>query len=474
MSGVSGAPCEQQCVMGVEMAAGVFGGSQLRVFKRAVIGALMLGVVWVYFGMLREMSAIKEATDFYKFYLSAERLHDGKGMYWLMPPRSAEGDPCHPSGQKEGLSEGWVKDAYPESEGCLHTNLNPPFFNLLIYPLSLVSYEFAWWFWVGLSVASVFASMFVINGAYGNGFERSVLTIAGLFCCYPLYVSFEYGQVTMILMFILVLGWRCMRGGMEFSAGFLLGLAASIKPFTALFLIGLLCFKSWRAVLAFVSVGVLAILAGAALDGWHSYTYYFRVISDVTWLSASWNASIAGFFYRFLGGSDNVPWMSLPIVRTFLVWLLNVVVAGFFVVLMWRVKGWGVKLRGDIFFAAAVPSMLLLSPLGWLYYFPLLLFSVVYVWSASDFVGNGRVAKWLIVSAVVLVSVPRVLISSSDMVGVRMWFWDGALYFYVLLALYAWICILVWPLKVSSTEAKGGNSDSAMPNLIRNLPQHAT
>jgi len=66
---------------------------------------------------------------------------------------------------------------------------------------------------------------------------------------------------------------------------------------------------------------------------------YLRVIDQVTWYAASWNASLRGFLSRIFGGSENQPLFNLPGVASGLNLLLSAGLLAALAWTAWRAKG---------------------------------------------------------------------------------------------------------------------------------------
>jgi hypothetical protein len=111
---------------------------------------------------------------------------------------------------------------------------------------------------------------------------------------------------------------------------------------------------------------------------------------------------------------------------------------------------WGIR-RGscgsaadhfDLVFSLALVEMLLISPYGWLYYFPLLILPLIVAWRFVKNYNINKIVLILIMFVWGLTTIPTPLIWAED---VRMnqpflWFTSAGLYFYALLA-FTGICM---------------------------------
>lgn len=428
-----------------------------RVLRLMVIGliavvAMMVGV-WLanlYITEWRALLQAPSATDFYKFYLSGKRLQQGLSMYWEPLPRQSLGDPCFVD------SQGHANDPVAFTDACLHPNLNPPFFAVLAWPLAHLDYAAAWAVWSVTSVAcgllgAVCLALTDVQQKAGRAWRIPLVCLA-LFAYFPTYASLTYGQTTLFVLLLLVLGWRSLRQGCDVQAGVWFGLAASLKPFVALALLAMLFGGYLRAFRAAFVTCILAAVMGLILVGWDDHRDYMKIAGDVTWLAASWNASFAGYFSRIFGGSENVPWLQASMLAKLLAALFSAAVLMVVGILLHRTREWSRGARVDILFALIVPAMLLISPLGWLYYFPLLCAGFAVVWRLSGALKSVHCARVALLMLLVLTSIPRVLEPARVMNDAYFWFWGGAIYSYALITYFLVVLAVAWRLSAPFSE----------------------
>lgn len=400
-----------------------------------------LFLVCFYIDGWRHLAKAPEATDFYKFYMSGERLIQGMSMYWEPLPRLMPGDPCYVS-----LSGNSVQPI-ASTEACLHPNLNPPFFAVLVWPLAQLEYATAWAVWCMVSLCCALLSMGLFVCAHvpqgENRWKWVALASAALLAYFPTYASFTYGQTTFFILLLLVAGWDALRNGRDCSAGVWLGLAASLKPFVALFFLALMFARHVRAVAFFVVTCAVAAAVGLMIAGWGAHLDYVRIAGDVTWLAASWNASFAGYFSRIFGGGENVPWANAPSLARFLSVVCSVATLLVVSCLLRRVRNWGRESQADVVFALVTPAMLLLSPLGWLYYFPLLFIALTVIWRLSLGLVGARYIRGGLLVIVMVTAIPRALEPARAMNDALSWFWSGAIYNYALIAFFVVVALAV-------------------------------
>jgi hypothetical protein len=93
--------------------------------------------------------------------------------------------------------------------------------------------------------------------------------------------------------------------------------------------------------------------------------------------------------------------------------------------------------------------MLLVSPLGWIYYFPFLLLPFLLLWKGAGLLEDGANFRWLAVLAWVLSSVFRSHLVPEQFGGdpVLILWWSGT-YFYALVL----FVLLIWTMQGRSAR----------------------
>lgn len=414
-----------------------------KVLRRTVLLLMVLGLIAFYVSSLGSMLNFPQSSDFYKFYLSGERLGQGLSMYWESPLRMMPGDPCFVS------ATGQATESALFSRACLHPNLNPPFFAALAWPLAYLSYANAWVVWCVINICCGLFSVWWVMRTYLKVpwdilLERTVLVWIIFFAYFPTYAALTYGQVTLFMLPMVVLSWSSLRSGREMQAGVWLGLALSLKPFFGVFILTFLIAQRWRAAVWCVLTGSIAAGLGLFLVGWDDHVNYLRVAREVTWLAVSWNGSFAGYFSRIFGGSENVPWLyteSLGRILTVSASLLTLIAVA---LLIFRVKRWFRSDQVDVLFAMTMPAMLLISPLGWLYYFPFLFLGFLVTWRLSAQLKSRRFIEMTLLGLLAVTAIPRALEPARTMNSAYFWFFGGAIYHYALLVLLVATAVAVW------------------------------
>jgi hypothetical protein len=236
-------------------------------------------------------------------------------------------------------------------------NYNPPQFHLLLIPVATLPLVAAFVVWTILTVIAAAATVVITmeeSRPDWSARERKLLFSAVLLCAGTGAVV-HLGQVGWIIALIATLAWRGARHSDWRAAGLWLGCAASLKPFLLVVFFALAVRQKWRALLfatlAFgTSLGLGAAVFGAkALLDWLTL---LRPGAPLVQKAYFINASLFALFAR--AGVPNI--------------LSAVLASSVVAVSILAVR----KADEDTTWLVATACALLASPLGWVYYFPLL------------------------------------------------------------------------------------------------------
>lgn len=382
-------------------------------------------------------------TDFFKFYLTGIRINHGQPAYWDVPPKMHTDDPCHPKNAK-GAHQETPKSPKPNQDslktGCLNPNLNPPLWGGLFALLANAPFAWALTIWQATSIACLLISILMISRSHKSERTNPHLTDHFLVLCtvslayFPVYVSHLGGQVTLLLTPLVVGSWLALRQGHATLAGIILGCLAVLKPFFGIFFVTLLM---GRRIKSATSMAIsAAVVSSISVMWWGIDTHlrYMHALRDVTWTAANWNGSLIGFFARIFGGAEGFSFYFQPDLSK----ILSTACSG---TLIWWV---GAKIRNDKrsvttssdhLFGVTLIIMLLVSPLGWIYYFPWLLIVIQVLWNSKNQVKEKQMQQMLASVFLAITCTPRDLVNAFSMTTAADFVWHGALYSYALIAL---------------------------------------
>ncbi|MCD8525515.1 MAG: hypothetical protein LRY67_07360 [Gammaproteobacteria bacterium] len=121
-----------------------------------------------------------------------------------------------------------------------------------------------------------------------------------------------------------------------------------------------------------MSFGLFSLMMGITplfFYGINIYKNFYLALGHIQWYSLNWNASLYGFFSRLLGETSQrtASILHIPTVGRLLYHSVSIL---YVCIMLYFFKK---KNPLSLAFSFTLSSMLLLSPLGWNYYFPLLI-----------------------------------------------------------------------------------------------------
>lgn len=232
---------------------------------------------------------------------------------------------------------------------------------------------------VALSLALITAELRVMLRP-----ARIALLLGLLIFWPPLLDTLLEAQMSTALLLLLTLAWVWRRHDLPELAGAALGLGAALRLFPALAALYLLLRRDWRTlkgmVASFAAGSALALLlVGPA--GYVSFIFTATPRVSATWGSSAHNISLWGL------ADHLVPPLAAGVVGLALV----AVSLSLLAFLTWRRQGRSAR-ADETTFLLYYPAMLLVSPLGWQYYFLVLLAPILLVARDAGWVGPAAVA----------------------------------------------------------------------------------
>ncbi len=395
----------------------------------ALISLLVLWPIGSHYLQIGRNAVIRPITsDFFKFYLSAQRPDQGHSIYWLVPPREVAGDSCHPdtpsAAAKPDRTPGRLN--LGGEAPCLGPNLNPPFFMVIMRPLSRLSYSDAWWTWAGMSALWGAISVWLMTGTAPQGFVRRaaqwVIGCTVLFCYYPSIGNHTLGQMGMLLLWLMTLAWHLKQRGRVLLSGMFLGLALGLKPFLLPLFACLLVTRQWRMLRATAVTVLLTLLAGGWLCGLQAYADYFQVANNVNWTATNWNASWTGLIDRYFIGTPDSLWPETrPVARA-----LSFACSAATLAVLWRAlrcpSQCSQAQRAEVMFILGPAACLLMSPLGWVYYFPMLALSWHLSWKSTLALPRGSQFRVGLLCVFAMQCMPIGILPSPSPLNPAVWY----------------------------------------------------
>jgi hypothetical protein len=320
--------------------------------RRVALAALALG--WLLLTWAGAWGSIVHAAragenDFFTFLDSCDQFQRGLSLYTSL--RLVPG---------------------PDGPRPNHPNLNHPVVTLLLLPLDTLPRETAFWVWDALGVAAYGAALALAARALRLRLDAAgwliVLTLAAT--APGVLYSLQLGQFGLLLALPVVAVWLLLRDGTAtparvLAAGALTGVLLVLKPFL-LPLLGLfLARRRWPGLGAAGATGVALSLLALPFVGIGAYRDWLAALHGVTWYDHGLNVSLAGLLYRTIH----------PAPPAFVTWLIT----GAVTLLGWAVISRAVECARlpDFTTGLLLTLSILGSPLGWLYYTPVLIPAVL-------------------------------------------------------------------------------------------------
>jgi len=335
-----------------------------------VAGSVLMVMLGLLGTVLYSKAQHAHSADFVTFYVSGLKFFGGQDVYG-----SAPFDILGP-----------IPDNVTTPDRDMRPNLNPPFAVLLLAPLSRLPYTAAYLAWTAISFACMAAAAWLLAGAYAKPDDRFAwsLGILVLLAGYgPTWTSLSLGQTALPVLLLLAAGWRAARDDNEATAGAILGAALALKPFTSLLLVWFLARRQWRLLAWYGGSFAACNLVALAFMGPEVFPRYLAILRTVSWHGMEMNASLFGVFGRLDGGVNR---LSEPQTGQFALlagYAASVLLAGLLVLLARRLPPSFSRIGADLGYGLCLVLMLLISPLGWIYYFPILLIGVLVVFDLS-------------------------------------------------------------------------------------------
>ncbi|MGQ0482532.1 MAG: glycosyltransferase 87 family protein [Pseudonocardia sp.] len=179
----------------------------------------------------------------------------------------------------------------PTSVGIVLPFIYPPFAALLMVPLTVTGWTFAWITLFILSLASLGVTVYVFvrrlwpTAGVGAALAASSIALPLCLALEPVLETFRFGQINLILMALVAAD--CLVVRTRWPRGLLIGVAAAIKLTPAAFVLFLLLRRDHKAVLVAVVTAALATGLGALVAPAQSMRYWAGGLAGASGVSGS-------------------------------------------------------------------------------------------------------------------------------------------------------------------------------------------
>ncbi len=333
-------------------------------------------------------------------------------------------------------------------------NVNPPIVLMLFIPFSMMNYSESLILW---SVMSFILGLIAVSVTFSLAFKpvflkrhRAALYLFYL-AFYPTLINTAIGQLGSLVTFFIMLGYYFYIKKKDVLAAMMWGIIIGMKLFPGLLFFYALKQRRYKVIGIMFATVVVTILIPWLAYGGQIYTNYLSMLSHLAWYGDNWNASINGFLFRILTTAHSTQAHLL---------LVKFLYIGFFLgSLFWYLK----KISSSTFspenkhltFSLTLVMMLLMSPYGWMYYFPLLILPLCLTWSEASAPITDK--KWVFAwtTCLFFINFPIDYVRVKHMDTLLKKLTVHSFYFYGL-------CLLAYLLtqQMSRSQSKKGPSDS--------------
>lgn len=258
----------------------------------------------------------------------------------------------------------------------------PPTLFLFFLPFGFLPFEESRLLWFGLTLAGYFACfvLMTLPGGKNNRFLKASSLLFIMLSAYGIHDNLVWGQVNVVILFLLALACLAIDAKREITLGILIGLLAVMKLGPAILLLFLIAGRRWQAAAAMVLTVLGMGLAAVMLFGMDMTMFYVRdVLPGLLQFSAVFrnNQSISNLLSLWLANQhappDQIALAGFLAQRILVPAILVVFTGGCF--LRWRSKR-ADKRADRLLFALGVTTFTLVSPLFELHHFVWLLLPV--------------------------------------------------------------------------------------------------
>jgi alpha-1,2-mannosyltransferase len=249
----------------------------------------------------------------------------------------------------------------------------PPWVPVAYAPLALLPWGVARVVWFLLSAAATVLALLLLAKATGADDEEkrhlSLSALAGAAFFFPVFYGLMTGQANSLLFLLLAGSFLLFRKERGFAAGFLLAVAALVKPFLAFPALVFAARRAWTALAGFATGAVLLGLLGVAAGGptawrvWGAQISAHNALTQYEWRNHSIGAAALALFSP---GGESGPLLPDPaLVRPF---TLAASALAILLALVSVLPSRAGAVRPELGFGASLVVGLLLTPKSWEHY----------------------------------------------------------------------------------------------------------
>lgn len=330
---------------------------------------LFFMLVFIYGLIFYKMWTNQLALDFYAFHASTSALFQGNNPYSSL------------------------KIPYFATQYKMGANLNMPIFIMLCWPLSKLNHLPAIMIWSSISfILGLIAASVAFKLTFSTAFikQNRFFLYSAYLLLFSTIANVDVAQIGSVVAFLLIVGYDAYKNKRYVLASVLWGIIISIKLFPGLLFFYVLRQRQYKMFAIMAATVIILSVIPMLTYGMDIYASYFKLLPSVPWYGDSWNASIYGFLFRLFVDSSTLHHLhGIQMVYSALA----------LTCLAWYVKQlYSLPAQNDKYhyqFCLTLIMMLLISPFGWIYYFPMLLLPLLITWSqAARMMEKQQIILW--------------------------------------------------------------------------------
>ena len=358
---------------------------------------------------------------------------------------------------------------------------------ILALPFAGLDYPDATLAWNLVSLSALAVSLWLVGRRVGIPFPPwAVFPLTTLMLiCNPLRQQLSEGQLTLVLLILLIGAWAAERSGHLCWAGVLVGAATAIKLFPGFVLLHFLVRREWKAFAAGVACLAAMTVLTMTVVGPQAFVMYATEVLPVLQQDRSYfnNSSVMGLWSKLFDPGDGPSsQLLIPLSRSSLIARTGIALSVGGILVCWARSIWKARSRDecDRAFGLTFTTMLLVSPVTWDHYFLLLALPIALIWlAASEFVWArvwflvAVLALWLDQGALWVMLVPgktpgawpNGVASPAETMTVL------SFQFYALLSLFV-LDLMIAAKSGVMAKHEDGNAESQGPSVPQSLPSN--
>lgn len=321
-------------------------------------------------GCVRVLGSFSAATiyqkDFIQGYVLARAMREGVNPYLPLPE----------------LVPRWLPEQ--TSFGALpHPTPHPIPVGWLCMPFSLLGFEKGAVAWLLFELACLVGITFLFLRQTGQPSAVGLIAFASFVALgwVPVTQDLWYGQLSLFLLFLLMLAWTALREGHPIRGGLMLGLMIAVKFLAWPLVVFLALRRQWKAVSTVaVTLGVVHLLAIVSIGFENVRDYYLKIGPTLATYYRAHDSNFSAWTIGqrlFIGGGGNFyapPILDSPLLAKIFIPLLPVLLLLVGLKLALRAREF------DTSFALLVIVSVLISPIAWTHYLVFSAIPVVLLW----------------------------------------------------------------------------------------------